>query len=300
MLGGFDYLFFIEVLTGGLLSGVMYSLVAIGFVLIYKTSGVLNFAQGSQLLFAALTFVSLVERGAPFAAAFLISLAVMVALGLAIERAVLRPLVNKPPITLFMATLGLSYVIEGAAQLLWGTQVHGLDLGVDDTPLEISGVLVSTFDLFAAGVAAAMVALLTIFFRFTRVGLAFRAVADDQFAALAVGLRLPRIWATVWAASGRRRPGRRAAVGRTARCAVLAVARRPQGAAGARAGRLQLDSRGDRRWAADRRDREARRSLCRAPIFGGGIESWIAYAVALAFLLVRPSGLFGQKLVERV
>lgn len=191
MLGGFDYLFFIEVLTGGLLSGVMYSLVAIGFVLIYKTSGVLNFAQGSQLLFAALTFVSLVERGAPFAAAFLISLAVMVALGLAIERTVLRPLVNKPPITLFMATLGLSYVIEGAAQLLWGTQVHGLDLGVDDTPLEISGVLVSTFDLFAAGVAAAMVALLTIFFRFTRVGLAFRAVADDQFAALAVGLRLP-------------------------------------------------------------------------------------------------------------
>ena len=122
MLGGFDYLFFIEVLTGGLLSGVMYSLVAIGFVLIYKTSGVLNFAQGSQLLFAALTFVSLVERGAPFAAAFLVSLAVMVALGLAIERAVLRPLVNKPPITLFMATLGLSYVIEGAAQLLWGTQ----------------------------------------------------------------------------------------------------------------------------------------------------------------------------------
>jgi branched-chain amino acid transport system permease protein len=299
MLGGFDYLFFIEVLTGGLLSGVMYSLVAIGFVLIYKTSGVLNFAQGSQLLFAALTFVSLVERGAPFAAAFLISLAVMVALGLAIERAVLRPLVNKPPITLFMATLGLSYVIEGAAQLLWGTQVHGLDLGVDDTPLEISGVLVSTFDLFAAGVAAAMVALLTIFFRFTRVGLAFRAVADDQFAALAVGLRLPRIWATVWAASGVVALvagllwGARLGVQFSLSLVVLKalpvlVLGGFDSISGAIVGGLLIGA------------IEKLGEVYVGPYFGGGIESWIAYAVALAFLLVRPSGLFGQKLVERV
>jgi branched-chain amino acid transport system permease protein len=299
MLGGFDYLFFIEVLTGGLLSGVMYSLVAIGFVLIYKTSGVLNFAQGSQLLFAALTFVSLVERGAPFAAAFLISLAVMVALGLAIERAVLRPLVNKPPITLFMATLGLSYVIEGAAQLLWGTQVHGLDLGVDDTPLEVSGVLVSTFDLFAAGVAAAMVALLTIFFRFTRVGLAFRAVADDQFAALAVGLRLPRIWATVWAASGVVALvagllwGARLGVQFSLSLVVLKalpvlVLGGFDSIAGAIVGGLLIGA------------IEKLGEVYVGPYFGGGIESWIAYAVALAFLLVRPSGLFGQKLVERV
>jgi branched-chain amino acid transport system permease protein len=299
MFGGFDYLFFIEVLTGGLLSGVMYSLVAIGFVLIYKTSGVLNFAQGSQLLFAALTFVSLVERGAPFAAAFLISLAVMVALGLAIERAVLRPLVNKPPITLFMATLGLSYVIEGAAQLLWGTQVHGLDLGVDDTPLEISGVLVSTFDLFAAGVAAAMVALLTIFFRFTRVGLAFRAVADDQFAALAVGLRLPRIWATVWAASGVVALvagllwGARLGVQFSLSLVVLKalpvlVLGGFDSISGAIVGGLLIGA------------IEKLGEVYVGPYFGGGIESWIAYAVALAFLLVRPSGLFGQKLVERV
>jgi branched-chain amino acid transport system permease protein len=299
MLGGFDYLFFIEVLTGGLLSGVMYSLVAIGFVLIYKTSGLLNFAQGSQLLFAALTFVSLVERGAPFAAAFLISLAVMVALGLAIERAVLRPLVNKPPITLFMATLGLSYVIEGAAQLLWGTQVHGLDLGVDDTPLEISGILVSTFDLFAAGIAAAMVALLTIFFRFTRVGLAFRAVADDQFAALAVGLRLPRIWATVWAASGVVALvagllwGARLGVQFSLSLVVLKalpvlVLGGFDSIAGAIVGGLLIGA------------IEKLGEVYVGPYFGGGIESWIAYAVALAFLLVRPSGLFGQKLVERV
>jgi branched-chain amino acid transport system permease protein len=299
MLGGFDYLFFIEVLTGGLLSGVMYSLVAIGFVLIYKTSGVLNFAQGSQLLFAALTFVSLVERGVPFAAAFVICLAVMIALGLAIERAVLRPLVNKPAITLFMATLGLSYVIEGAAQLLWGTQVHGLDLGIDDTPLEIEGVLVSTFDLFAAAVAATMVALLTIFFRYTRVGLAFRAVADDQFAALAVGLRLPRIWATVWAASGIVALvagllwGARLGVQFSLSLVVLKalpvlVLGGFDSIAGAILGGLLIGA------------IEKLGEVYVGPYFGGGIESWIAYAVALLFLLVRPSGLFGQKLVERV
>ncbi|MBN9342123.1 MAG: branched-chain amino acid ABC transporter permease, partial [Comamonadaceae bacterium] len=145
----FDFAFFAEVLIGGLLSGVMYALVAIGFVLIYKTSGVLNFAQGAQLLFAALTFVSLVERGVPFALALGLTFALMLLLGLVIERAVLRPLVNQPPITLFMATLGLSYVIEGVAQLLWGTQVHELDLGLADTPLEFAGVLVSSFDLAA-------------------------------------------------------------------------------------------------------------------------------------------------------
>ena len=130
-MAGFDWAFFTEVLVGGLLSGVMYSLVAIGFVLIYKTSGVLNFAQGAQLLLAALTFVSLVERSVPFALALAITFALMVLLGLLIERVVLRPLVNQPPITLFMATLGLSYVIEGVAQLVWGTQVHELDLGID-------------------------------------------------------------------------------------------------------------------------------------------------------------------------
>jgi branched-chain amino acid transport system permease protein len=198
----FDLSFFAEVLVAGLLAGVMYSLVAIGFVLIYKTSGVLNFAQGSMVLLAALTFVSLLERGLPFWAALLLSLAVMVLLGWSIERAVLRPLVNKPPITLFMATLGLSYVIEGVAQLVWGTQVHGLNLGIDDTPFALGGILISKFDLVAAGIAAAIVALLTGFFRYTRVGLAFRAAADDPLAAFAIGLRLARIWAAAWVAAG--------------------------------------------------------------------------------------------------
>jgi branched-chain amino acid transport system permease protein len=294
----FDYSFFAEVLVGGLLSGVMYSLVAIGFVLIYKTSGVLNFAQGAMLLFAALTFVSLVERGVPFPLALLATFAIMVALGVAIERVVLRPLVNKPPITLFMATLGLSYVIEGAAQLIWGTQVHGLDLGVDDTPFEVAGILISKFDLFAAAIAAAMVAVLTAFFRYTRIGLAFRAVADDQFAAFAVGLRLPRIWAIVWTAAGAVALvagllwGARLGVQFSLSLVVLKalpvlVLGGFDSILGAILGGLLIGA------------SEKLAEVYIGPFFGGGIESWFAYVVALAFLLVRPAGLFGQKLVER-
>jgi branched-chain amino acid transport system permease protein len=291
--------FFFEVLVGGLLSGVMYSLVAIGFVLIYKTSGVLNFAQGSLMLFAALTFVSLIERGLPFWAGLVVTLAAMVAIGAAIERTVLRPLVNQPPITLFMATLGVSYVIEGAAQLLWGTQVHGLDLGIDDVPLEISGVLISTFDLFAAAVAGTMVAALTLFFRFTRVGLAFRAVADDQFAALAVGLNLDRIWTSVWTAAGVVALvagllwGARLGVQFSLSLVVLKalpvlVLGGFDSVAGAIVGGLIVGA------------VEKLAEVYIGPFFGGGIEGWIAYVAALGFLLVRPAGLFGVKLVERV
>lgn len=295
---GFDFAFLAEVLIGGLLSGVMYSLVAIGFVLIYKTSGVLNFAQGAQLLFAALTFVSLVERGLPFALALGITFALMVALGLAIERTVLRPLVNQPPITLFMATLGLSYVIEGVAQLVWGTQVHSLELGVSDAPIEIAGVLISTFDLFAAGVAAVMVAALSAFFRYTRVGLAFRAVADDTFAALAVGLRLPMIWATVWSAAGVIALvagllwGARLGVQFSLSLVVLKalpvlVLGGFDSILGAILGGLLIGA------------LEKLAEVYLGPYVGGGIESWFAYAAALLFLLVRPAGLFGQRPVER-
>jgi branched-chain amino acid transport system permease protein len=299
MIGDFDYQFFLEVLTGGLLSGVMYSLVAIGFVLIYKTSGVLNFAQGALLLFAALTFVSLVERGVPFALALAVTFAIMVALGIGIERTVLRPLTNKPPITLFMATLGLSYIIEGAAQLIWGTQVHGLELGIEDVPLEVGGVLISQFDIFAAAVAAVMVLLLSLFFRYTRIGLSFRAVADDQFAALAVGLRLPLIWASVWAAAGLVALvagllwGARLGVQFSLSLVVLKalpvlVLGGFDSILGAIVGGLLIGA------------SEKLAEVYIGDYFGGGIESWFAYVVALVFLLVRPSGLFGQKLVERV
>jgi branched-chain amino acid transport system permease protein len=295
----YDILFFVEVLVGGLLSGVMYSLVAIGFVLIYKTSGVLNFAQGAMLLFAALTFVSLVERGIPFALALAATLGIMVVLGFAIERAVLRPLVNRSPMTLFMATLGLSYVIEGAAQLLWGTQVHGLDLGIDDTPFEVAGVFISKFDLVAAAIAAAMVAALTAFFHSTRIGLAFRAVADDQFAALAVGLRLDRIWGTVWTAAGFVALvagllwGARLGVQFSLSLVVLKalpvlVLGGFDSILGAIVGGLIIGA------------GEKLAEVYLGPFVGGGIEGWFAYVLALVFLLVRPAGLFGKKLVERV
>src|SRR6186997_3340142 len=173
--------FFLEVLVGGLLAGVMYSLVAIGFVLIYKASGVFNFAQGAMVFFAALTFVSLVERGVPFALALVITLAVMILLGIAIEKVVLRPLVNQPPITLFMATIGLTFVLEGLSQLVWGSQPHGLELGIPDVPMEWLSqkwnINISQFDLFAAFVAGLLVAVLAVFFQKTRIGRALRAVA---------------------------------------------------------------------------------------------------------------------------
>ena len=295
---GFDYQFFIEVLVGGLLSGVMYSLVAIGFVLIYKTSGVLNFAQGAMLLFAALTFVSLVERGFPSVLAFGVTLGIMVILAIGIERAVLRPLVNKPPMTLFMATLGLSYMIEGIAQLIWGTQVHALDLGIDDTPFEVYGVLISTFDLFAAGVAGLLVIALTAFFRFTRVGLAFRAVADDQFAAYATGLRLPRIWAIVWTAAGVVALvagllwGARLGVQFSLSLVVLKAL--PVLVLGGFDSILGAIVAGLLIGALEKLS-----EVYIGPYFGGGIEGWFAYVIALAFLLIRPAGLFGQKTVER-
>lgn len=291
--------FFTEVLVGGLLSGVMYSLVALGFVLIYKTSGVLNFAQGSQILFAALTFVSLNERGVPMWGAFLITLAGMVLLGILIERVVLRPLVGQTPITLFMATLGLSYIVEGAAQLMWGSTVHSLDLGIDDAPLTIAGVFISRFDLVAAAVAASMVAVLITFFRYTRMGLAFRAVAQDQLAALAIGLRLPHIWAAVWATSGLVALvagllwGARLGVQFSLSLVVLKalpvlVLGGFDSIAGAIVGGLIIGA------------AEKLAEVYIGPFFGGGIEGWFAYVAALVFLLIKPTGLFGQRLVERV
>ena len=295
----FDWEFFVEVLVGGLLSGVMYALVAIGFVLIYKTSGVLNFAQGPLLLFAALTYVSLFERGVPAWISLVVVFAAMALIGLAVERAVLRPLANRPPITLFMATLGLAYVVEGGAQLLWGAQVHALDIGVSDTPIEIYGVLVSKFDLVAAALAGAMVAALIGFFQFTRAGLAFRAAAADSFAAGAIGLRLPRILALAWIAAGFTALvagllwGARLGVQFSLSLVVLKalpvlVLGGFDSILGAIVGGLIVGA------------TEKLAEVYVGPFFGGGVEIWFAYVVALAFLLVRPAGLFGRVAVERV
>ena len=298
-MGDFDVSFFIEVLVGGLLSGVMYSLVAIGFVLIYKTSGVLNFAQGPLLLFAALTYVSLVERGVPAPLSLVIVFATMALIGIAIERSVLRPLANRSPITLFMATLGLAYVVEGGAQLLWGGQVHGLDIGVSDTPFDVYGVFVSKFDLFAAAVAAVMVAVLIAFFQYTRIGLSFRAAASNSYAAGAIGLRLPAILATAWIAAGFTALvggllwGARLGVQFSLSLVVLKalpvlVLGGFDSILGAIVGGLIVGA------------TEKLAEVYVGPFFGGGIEIWFAYVVALAFLLVRPAGLFGRVLVERV
>ncbi|WP_122503605.1 branched-chain amino acid ABC transporter permease [Pseudomonas viridiflava] len=291
--------FFFEVLIGGLLAGVMYSLVAIGFVLIYKASGVFNFAQGAMVLFAALTFVSLLERGLPFGWAFLATLASMVVLALLTECVVLRPLVNRPPIILFMATLGLSYMIEGLAQALWGAQVHGLDLGIPDEPLEIRGMLLSQFDLFAAGTAAVLVIALSILFNRTRIGLSLRAVADDALAAQAVGIRLPRIWAVVWAVAGfvglvaGLLWGARLGVQFSLSLVVLKalpvlIIGGFSSIGGAIVGGLIIGA------------AEKLAEIYIGPIIGSGIENWVPYVLALLFLLVRPAGLFGERTIERV
>ena len=291
--------FFFEVLIGGLLAGVMYSLVAIGFVLIYKASGVFNFAQGAMVLFAALTFVSLHERGMPFWLAFAVTLAVMVAIALLVERMVLRPLVNRSPITLFMATLGLSYMLEGAAQALWGAQVHGLELGISDEPLALGGVLLSQFDLFAAGTAAVLVTALSLLFSKTRIGLSLRAVADDPLAALAVGIRLQRIWAVVWAVAGfvglvaGLLWGARLGVQFSLSLVVLKalpvlIIGGFSSIGGAIVGGLIIGA------------SEKLAEIYLGPVIGGGLENWFPYVLALLFLLVRPAGLFGERAIERV
>src|SRR5437879_8872256 len=182
--------FVLEVVIGGLLSGVMYSLVALGFVLIFKASGVFNFAQGTMVLFAALTFVGLIERGVPIWGSFIAAAAVMVAVAFAVERAVLRPLVNQEQIILFMATIGLAFFLDGFGQLLWGGDVHPLDIGIPRKPLILAGVLINQFDLVAAAVAGTLVAGLALFFQRTAIGRALRAVADDHQAAQSVGIPL--------------------------------------------------------------------------------------------------------------
>lgn len=291
--------FFLEVLIGGLLAGVMYALVAIGFVLIYKASGVFNFAQGAMVLFSALTFVSLLERGVPFWLAFVLSLAAMVLLAVAVERVVLRPLVNRSPITLFMATLGLSYVIEGFAQALWGAQVHGLELGISDEPLELGGMMLSKFDIFAAVTAALLVLALSLLFNKTRIGLSLRAVADDPLAALAVGIRLQRVWVLVWAVAGfvglvaGLLWGARLGVQFSLSLVVLKalpvlIIGGFTSISGAIVGGLIIGA------------SEKLAEVYLGPVIGGGIENWFPYVLALLFLLVRPAGIFGERAIERV
>lgn len=291
--------FFIETLLGGLLAGTMYSLVAIGFVLIYKASGVFNFAQGSIVLFAALTLVTLNEAGLPFALSIAATIGVLVAGAVLIERALLRPLANRNAMTLFMATLGLSYVVEGTAQGVMGAQVHALDLGIDDVPLFLGDVMLSQFDLVAAATAVVVVAVLAVLFNETRIGISLRAVADDTQAAQSIGIRLNRIWQIVWAVAGivgliaGMLWGARQGVQFSLSLVVLKalpvlIIGGFTSIGGAIAGGLIVG---------------AGETLAEAyigPYIGGGITPWFAYFLALAFLYVRPAGLFGERAIERV
>jgi branched-chain amino acid transport system permease protein len=264
---------------------------------------VFNFAQGAMVFFAALTFVSLVERGLNFWLALVVTLAIMVVLGLVTERVVLRPLVNQPPITLFMATIGLTFVLEGLSQFLWGSQPHGLELGIPDVPMEWLSqkwnINISQFDLFAAFVSGVLVAVLAVFFQKTRIGRALRAVADDHQAALAVGIPLQHIWAIVWGVAGfvALVAGIMWGVRNGVQYSLTFVALKAlpvlliggfESIPGAILGGLIIGA------------SEKLAEVYAGPMVGGGIESWFAYVVALLFLLVRPEGLFGEKHIDRV
>lgn len=295
--------FFFEVLIGGLLSGVMYSLVALGYVLIYKASGVFNFAQGSMVFFAALTAVGIHDMGVSMWIAAPLTVVIMVILGLAIEKIVLRPLVAQPEITLFMATIGLSFFIEGLAQAIWGPSVRKLELGIEDVPIEALmdsiGIAISQFDLFAAGVAAVLVTALAIFFSKTRIGRALRVVADDHQAALSVGIPLHQIWGIVWGVAGFLALvagllwGARNSVEFS--LTFLALKALPvlilggfTSVPGAIVGGLIIGA------------SEKLAEVYIGSRIGGGIEGWFPYVLALLFLLIRPEGLFGERIIRRI
>ena len=291
--------FLAEVIIGGLAAGLMYSLVALGFVLIYKASGVFNFAQGVMVLFAALTLVGLMERGAPLALALLATMAVMGALAFAIERVVLRPLVNQEQIILFMATIGLNFFLEGFGELAWGSNVKKLDVGIPDSSFMVWGVQVNRLELTAAITAAVLVAVMAVFFQRTRIGRALRAVADDHEAALSIGIPLNTIWIVVWSAAGLVAIvagimwGAKSGVQFS--LSLIALKALPvlilggfTSVPGAIVGGLIIGV------------GEKLAEVYWGPLVGGAIENWFAYVLALAFLLVRPQGLFGEKIIERV
>jgi branched-chain amino acid transport system permease protein len=296
--------FFLEVVLGGLMAGVLYSLVALGFVLIFKASGVFNFAQGAMVLFAALSLVRLMEK-LPFPVAFLATLVIMILLAVVIERLVLRPLVNQEGIVLLMATLGVSYFLDGFGQMVWGSDIYTLDIGMPKDPTTIldgvfqGGILVNKEDLIAAVIAALLVATLAVFFQRTKVGRALRAVADDHQAAQSIGIPLNNIWVIVWSVAGfvALVAGMvwGSKLGVQFSLALVALKALPvvilggfTSVPGAIVGGLIIGV------------GEKLSEVYLGPVIGGGIENWFAYVLALVFLLVRPEGLFGERHIDRV
>ncbi|HXS52946.1 MAG TPA: branched-chain amino acid ABC transporter permease [Usitatibacter sp.] len=294
----------LEIVIGGLMSGVLYSLVALGLVLIFKASGVFNFAQGAMVLFAALALVRLMAH-VPFAVALALVLVLMVALAWLVERLVLRPLVNQEGIVLFMATLGIAYFLNGLGQFVWGADVYTLDVGMPKEPKIIldrvfeGGILVSTEDVIAAIIAGLLVAALALFFQRTSTGRALRAVADDHQAAQSIGIPLNRIWVIVWSVAGL--VALVAGVVWGSKLGVqfslqlIALKALPvvilggfTSIPGAIVGGLLIGL------------GEKLSEVYLGPLLGGGIENWFAYVLALVFLLFRPEGLFGEKIIDRV
>jgi len=292
-------IFLLEVVVTGLLTGVMYSLVALGFVLIFKASGVFNFAQGAMVLFAALALVGLMERGMPVILAIVLTLVIMVVLAIAIEHLMLRHLVNQEGIILFMATIGLNFILEGVGQIAWGSDVKKLDVGLPDASFDFAGMLLNQLDLSAAAIAAVLVTGLALFFQYTAVGRALRAVADDHQAALSVGIPLKTIWIIVWSVAGGVALvagimwGAKSGVQFS--LALIALKALPvlilggfTSVPGAIIGGLIIGV------------GEKVAEIYWGPVFGGAIEGWFAYMLALLFLLFQPQGLFGEKIIERV
>ncbi len=303
--------FWVEVLLGGLMAGVLYSLVALGFVLIFKASGVFNFAQGAMVLFAALSVARMAER-MPLWAAILLAVVIMVALAFIIERLVLRPLVNQDPVVLLMATLGVTFFLNGLGQSVWGSDVYEINLGIAREPIMIlqsvfdGGILVNKDDIAATVAAVVLVTLLALFFRKTKTGRALRAVADDHLAAQSIGIPLNRIWVIVWSLAGvvalvagviwGAKLGVQFSVSQVALKALpVVILGGFTSIPGAIIGGLIIGV------------GEKMAEVFLAPIAvhafnlaGGGIENWFAYVLALVFLLVLPEGLFGEKHIDRV
>jgi branched-chain amino acid transport system permease protein len=299
-----DLLF--QTLWDGLVAGVLYSLIALGFVLIFKASGVFNFAQGIMVVFAALTLVGLHEHGIPAYVALAITIVVMFALAVAVEKLVLRPLVNQPDIILFMATFGLTYFLIGFGELVFGGDPKvmiadqlGLPRGAIDIKVAGGFVSLQKIDIAATVIASLMVATLSIFFQKTRIGRALRAVADSHKAALSVGISLEQIWVIVWFAAGLVALATGIMWGARSEVSfaleVIALKALPvlilggfTSIPGAIVGGVIIgvgEKVGEFYWG---------------PLLGSGIETWLAYVIALVFLLFRPQGLFGEKIIERI